>query len=139
MSIWRAAKMVEWFVKFRAGSCIEPEIIPVTIADTDALLNFLYQQIGCSSVETVRFGRSGTSVLVLDEEGLLKADPVPNLIGCALYPGYIVGNLILCEIGTRDSETDIVGFSSMIEAHAAAQAAKTVAQLKMMHDYPDPE
>lgn len=137
--IRRCAKMVEWFVKFRAGSDIEPEIIPVTIADTEALLNFLYQQIGCRSVETVRFGRSGTSVLVVDEEGLLKENPVPNIVGCALYPGYLVGNLILCEEGTRDGEPDIVGFSSMIEAHAAAQAAKTVALLKMMHDYPDPE
>lgn len=130
--------MVEWFVKFPAGS-LEPEIIPVTIADTDALLNFLYQQISCSSIETVRFGRSGSAVLVVDEEGLLKEDPTPNLIGCALYPGYIVGNLILCEIGKRDGETDIVGFPSMLEAHAAAAAAKTVAQLKAMHDYPDPE
>lgn len=130
--------MIEWFVRFAAGGNIEPEIIPVTIADTDALLNFLYQQIGCRSVETVRFGRGG-SVLVVDEEGLLKDDPVPNIVGCALYPGYIVGNLILCEEGTRNGEPDIVGFPTMIEAHAAAQAAKTVAQLKMMHDYPDPE
>ena len=130
--------MVEWFVKFPAGSLI-PEIIPVTIADADALLNFFYQQIGCSSIETVRFGKSGESLLIVDEEGLLKEDPVPNLIGCALYPGYIVGNLILCQIGTRDGDPDAVGFSTMIEAHAAAQAAKTVAELKAMHDYPDPE
>lgn len=119
--------MIEWFVYFPAGS-VEPQIIPVSIADTDALLLFFYLTLGVESVESVHFGR-GNSIMIVDEEGLLKPDPVPSPVGCALYPGYIVGGVIICQEGKRNGEPDAVGFDTMIEAHAAAAAAKTVAQL----------
>lgn len=120
--------MREWFVYFPAGS-IEPQIIPVTIADTDALLLFFYLTLGVESVEVVHFGRSGNSIMIVDEEGLLKPDPVPSPVGCALYPGYIVGGVIICQSGSRNGEPDAVGFETMPEAYAAAAAAKTVAQM----------
>lgn len=120
--------MREWFVYFPPDS-FTPQIIPVTIADDDALLTFFYLTIGCKSVETVRFG-SPSEVLVCDEEGLCKENPKANFIGSALYRGVIVGGVIIAKEGQRNGEPDLIGFDTMNEAFAAAQAARTVAQMK---------
>lgn len=120
--------MREWFVYFPPAS-FTPQIIPVTIADTDALLTFFYLTIGCESIETVRFG-SPSEVLVCDEEGLYQENPKANFIGSALYRGVIVGGVIIAKEGQRNGEPDLIGFDTLQEAAAAAQAARTVAQMK---------
>lgn len=120
--------MREWFVYFPPASFI-PQIIPVTIADTDALLTFFYLTIGCESVETVRFG-SSSEVLVCDEEGLFQENPKANFIGSALYTGIIVGGVIIAKEGKRNGEPDLLGFDTLQEAAAAAQAARTIAEMK---------
>lgn len=122
------SKMYEWFVYFPPAS-FTPQIIPVTIADSDALLTFFYQTIGCESIETVRFG-SPSDVLVCDEEGLCKENPKANFIGSALYTGIIGGGVIIAKEGQRNGEPDLIGFDTMNEAFAAAEAARAVAQIK---------
>lgn len=120
--------MYEWFVYFPPMS-LTPQIIPVCIADTDALLTFLYLTIGCESVETVRFS-SPTDVMIVDEEGLLKERQEINLVASALYNGVIVGGMVLAKEGTRNGECDLVGYDTMNDAAAAAGAAKAVAQMR---------
>lgn len=123
--------MHEWFVYFPAGS-LTPQIIPVTIADTDALLTFLYLTIGCESIETVRF-HSPTDLLICDEEGWFKEKPEVNLVGTALYGGTIVGGVVIAQEGSRNGEPDIVGYPDLLQATAAAGAAKAVAEMKYKH------
>ena len=126
--------MREWFVYFPPLS-YTPQIIPVTIHDEDALLTFLYLTIGCESVETVHFS-SPSDVLIVDEEGLLKDRPQVNLIGSALSEGYIVSGVVIAQLGTRNGEPDIVGFPDMVQAAAAASAAKTIAQMRYQNIVP---
>ena len=121
--------MIEHFVKFKPLS-LEYEILSVTIADTEALLNFLYKEIGCSSIETVFFSKQSGDLMIVDEEGLFKEPLQVNLIGTALYPAGIVGTVILGKEGQRDGELDLVGYPSILEATAAAGAAKTLAEMK---------
>ena len=119
-------KMREWFVYFPQGS-LQPQLIPVTISSTDSLLTFLYITIGCESVETVHTD-NGSVVMIVDEEGLFNDNLKPNLIGCALYNGLIVGGIVLAKEGQRDGEPDIVGFDTMPEAHHIAECAQKAAK-----------
>ena len=111
--------MREWFVYFPQGS-LQPQLIPVTISSTDSLLTFLYITIGCESVETVRTGSGSEVVMIVDEEGLFNDRLKPNLIGCSLYNGLIVGGIVLAKEGQRDGEPDIVGFDTMPEIGRAS-------------------
>lgn len=126
--------MREWFVYFPPLS-YTPQIIPVTVHDTDALLTFLYITLGCESVETVRF-YSKTDLMIVDEEGALLEDPKVNLIGSALYDGVIFGGVVIAQEGKRNGEPDVVGYPNMEQAAAAAAAAKTIAQMRFHGIYP---
>lgn len=120
--------MKEHFIKFIPGN-LRPQYLTVSIADTEALLRFLYREIGCSSIENVwtNLG-SGKEriIMVVDEEGLLKDDPEPNLTGCAIYNGTIVGNLIIGREVTRDGEPDFGGFESVLDAIRIASQAESI-------------
>lgn len=118
----------EYFVKFPAMSTI-PEIIEAEISGTRDFLDLLYREIGCESVETVRFSR-GKDVMIVDEEGLCKAKPRISLVGVVLYPGAIVGTVIIAQEGIRDGEPDIRGFDTRDHAEAAAAAAQMLAEMR---------
>lgn len=118
----------EYFVKFPAMSTI-PEIIEAEISGTRELLDLLYHEIGCESVETVRFSH-GKDLMIVDEEGLCKENPRISLVGIVLYPGAIVGTVIIAQEGIRDGEPDVLGFDTRNHAEAAAAAAQTVTEMK---------
>lgn len=110
--------MKEHFIKFIPGN-LRPQYLTASIADTEALLRFLYREIGCSSIENVWTDlRSGKDriIMVVDEEGLLKDQPEPNITGCAIYNGTIVGNLIIGREVIRDGEPDFGGFETVVDA-----------------------
>ena len=73
---------------------------PVTVRGNGDNLEFqdLYAAIGCSLVEPVRpdhshFSRKGGTIWV-DEEGLLKADPQPNVRASILAGRPLYGNAV---------------------------------------------
>ena len=119
--------MQEWFVYFPPMS-VKPQVIPKEIRNTRELLDFLYDTIGCSSIETVRFS-SPTERIIVDEEGLLKKDFQISPVGSALTESLIVGGIVLAREGCRDGEPDLIGYESMGEAIAAAYAASTIAKM----------
>jgi hypothetical protein len=73
---------------------------PVTVRGTGDDLNLqdLYAAIGCTLVDAVRpdhshFSRKGGMIWV-DDEGLLKADPQPNLRASILAGRPLYGNAV---------------------------------------------
>lgn len=120
--------MKEHFIKFIPGN-LRPQYLTASIADTEALLRFLYQEIGCSSIENIctNLG-SGKDriIMVVDEEGLLKDDPEPNLTGCAIYNGTIVGNLIIGREVIREGEPDFGGFETVLDVIEIASQAESI-------------
>lgn len=123
----KETKMREWFVYFPVGT-LKPQLIPVTISSEDSLLTFLYITIGCESVETVCVNQDPPIRMIVDENGLFNERLKPNLIGCTLYNGLIVGGIILATEGQRDGEPDIVGFDTMMQAQEVAQKAVKAAK-----------
>ena len=121
--------MKETFIKFTVND-LKPQFLTVTIADTEALLRFLYKEIGCESIENVytrldlQLDTADRIIMVVDEEGLLKDHPQPNPTGCALYNGLIAGTLIIGRQVERDGEPDFGGFASVADAIAAASEAE---------------
>lgn len=111
--------MIEWMIIARAGSR-QVEMEPVTFADTDALLNWLYLKIGCESIQTVRISRDVW--MIVDEEFLFK-NPMPelNALATLAYRQPIYGHAVFCTEVERDGEPDLGGFDSLIEAAAVAK------------------
>lgn len=102
--------MKEWFILIRTNGtfdcvCCDPE--------RDSLLDFMYSQIECESIETVHVKNS---LMIVDEEGLHKDHPETNWIASAIYRGTIVGNALIGLQGERDGEPDIVGFGDRTDA-----------------------
>lgn len=65
-------------------------------------LQQLYDLIGCDCVETVRITHD--VIMLVDESGWLKEDPVPNFKASLLYSGTphsIAGNAVLLKINRR--------------------------------------
>lgn len=118
----------EYFVKFPAMSTI-PEIIEAEISGTRELLDLLYREIGCESVETVRFSH-GKILMIVDEEGHWKKNPRISLIGTGLYHGAIVGTVIIAQEGIRDGEPDVMGFDTREQAEASAEVARMLAETR---------
>lgn len=104
----------EYFVR------ITPEGAVQTVSTENPCLDWYYDQIGCTSIETVPLAdtKSGKSVMIVDEECLIKPDPIPNAIASYLIGYPICGNVLIGGIGDRNGEPDIVGFDkSEITAH----------------------
>lgn len=119
---------MEYFVKFPAMSTI-PEIIEAEISGTRELLDLLHCEIGCEFIETVYFSR-GKDLMIVDAEGLLKENPRISPVGIVLYPGAIVGTVIIAQEGIRDGEPDVLGFDTREQAEASAAAAQTLAEMR---------
>ena len=65
-------------------------------------LQQLYDLIGCDLVETVRIDND--VLMLVDESGWLKDDPVPNFKASLLYSGTphsIAGNAVLLKLNRR--------------------------------------
>ena len=74
-------------------------------------LDFYYKQIGCDCIDIVHTyaleelgvrGSVGEFCMVIDDEGLLKDNPVLNpiaslLYGCDLHGQPIAGNVLICQ------------------------------------------
>lgn len=130
--------MIEIFVKFTPDSLMA-EFITASIADTDAVLNLLYKEIGCRSIENVCTRMHLASdlkdqiIMIVDEEGRLKDDPKANIIGCAQYRDVIVGTVIFGRVVERDGEPDFGGFASVPDAIKVAHMAQIMA-VDRLHD-----
>lgn len=86
----------------------------ITTVETEKApgLKFLYEQIGCSLIESVNLWDD--YIMLVDEEGWLKENPVPNKNASYLYsvsPSSIVGNAVVLKRTRCDwkafSETEI--------------------------------
>ncbi|MEG2621378.1 MAG: hypothetical protein RSC06_00635 [Clostridia bacterium] len=84
----------------KVGTNLSIEMVDAT---NQPFLGFCYKQIGCDMIEIVRpRGLKRPLVMVIDEEGLLKSEPVINFIGSYLYETHehklpIVGNALICK------------------------------------------
>ena len=71
-------------------------------------LEFLYKEIGCELVEYVNVGHPDEKIIMLvDESGWLKDDPIPNLKASLLYSDTtdsIAGNAVLLRRNRCDWE-----------------------------------
>ena len=91
----------------------------------ESLLDFCYREIGCDMIEMVRpKGLDRPFLLVIDEEGLLKDEPVVNFIGSYLYRTQEHGNPIVGEVLImQDIDTNSgpdIGFLTEDQAWAIA-------------------
>ena len=109
---------IEYFVLYLDGVHWqqEPAILEWDPDDCE-LLDFMYQAIGCSSIECIRFRNFSDEVLgIVDEEGLFKSNLRANSVGSLMYGQRIVGRMLVGQQGERDGEPDIVGFQSKLDA-----------------------
>lgn len=77
----------------------------ITTVETEKApdLKFLYEQIGCSLIESVNLW--GDYIMLVDEEGWLKEMPVANPRASLLYSGSlssIAGNVVIMKHGIND-------------------------------------
>jgi hypothetical protein len=68
------------------------EIVPAN--GSDFTLQELYNAIGCEMIEIVYLPND--IILIVDEEGMLKPNPVINRLASHFAHQRIVGNAILC-------------------------------------------
>lgn len=94
--------------------------------DSHHLLRDMKFEMHCEYVECVCrriscFGISGTLVFIVDEFGKICNPPKPfNLYSTGLYSNscdFLVGDVVLGWIGSRDGETDIVPLPPLIAHH----------------------
>ena len=99
-------------------------------------LQQLYDLIGCDLVESVRIDND--VLMIVDESGWLKEDPVPNFKASVLYSGTphsIAGNAVLLKLDRRAcdwkalSYDEAVGLLIEIEARAEAYIQDELMQL----------
>ncbi len=90
-------------------------------------LQHLYDLIGCDCVETVRIDND--VLMLVDESGWLKEDPVPNFKASLLYsdtPHSIAGNAVLLKLDRRACDwkaltyEEAVGLQIEIDARTEA-------------------
>ena len=99
-------------------------------------LQQLYDLIGCDLVESVRIDND--VLMLVDESGWLKDDPVPNFKASLLYSGTphsIAGNAVLLKLNRRAcdwkalSYDEAVGLLIEIEARAEAYIQDELMQI----------
>lgn len=109
---------IEYFILYQDGVHWQQE--PAIIEwdpDECSLLDFMYQAIGCSNIECIRFRIFSGEVLgIVDEEGLYKPRLRANAVGSLMYGQRIVGRMLVGQQGERNGEPDIVGYASKSDA-----------------------
>ena len=90
-------------------------------------LQQLYDLIGCDLVESVRIDND--VLMLVDESGWLKDDPVPNFKASLLYSGTphsIAGNAVLLKLDRRACDWKALSYDEaaglLIEIEARAEA-----------------
>lgn len=86
-------------------------------------LQQLYDLIGCDCVETVRI--SHDVLMLVDESGWLKEDPVPNFKASLLYSGTphsIAGNAVLLKLNRRACDWKAFTFDEAVAVHIEIEA-----------------
>ena len=81
-------------------------------------LQQLYDLIGCDLVETVRIDND--VLMIVDEGGGLKEDPVPNFKASILYSGTpysIAGNAVLLKLNRRACDWKAFTFDEAVGLH----------------------
>ena len=91
-------------------------------------LEFYYEQIGCDMIEIVPIRalielneKCENYIMIVDEEGLLKANPKLNVNASIMYGSLIYGNAIV----VKDLGEDFGG----LEEEDHAELASTIAEL----------
>lgn len=110
--------MIEYFLLYRDGVHWQqdPDIIGWD-PDECELLDFMYQAIGCRSIECIWFRNFSGDVLgIVDEEGLFITNLRANAVGSLMYGHRIVGRMLVGLRGERNGEPDIVGYPSKRDA-----------------------
>lgn len=99
-------------------------------------LQQLYDLIGCDCVETVRIDND--VLMLVDESGWLKEDPVPNFKASLLYSGTphsIAGNAVLLKLDRRACDwkaftyEEAVGLQIEIDARTEAYIQDELMQI----------
>jgi hypothetical protein len=97
-------------------------------------LQQLYDLIGCDLVESVRIDND--VLMLVDESGWLKEDPVPNFKASLLYsdmPHSIAGNAVLLKLDRRACDWKAFTFDEAVAVHIEIEArAKAYIQDKLM-------
>lgn len=78
-------------------------------------LQQLYDLIGCDCVETIRLTKD--VLMIVDESGWLKDDPVPNFKASLLYSGTphsIAGNAVLLKLNRRACDWKALTFDEAV-------------------------
>ena len=78
----------------------------------------LYDLIGCDLVETVSVDND--VLMIVDESGWLKDDPVPNFKASILYsdtPYSIAGNAVLLKLDRRACDWKAFTFDEAVGLH----------------------
>lgn len=81
-------------------------------------LQQLYDLIGCDLIETVRIDND--VLMIVDESGWLKDDPVPNFKASILYSGTphsIAGNAVLLKLDRRACDWKAFTFDEAVGLH----------------------
>lgn len=84
----------------------------VTKVDDNIDLSKIAKELGFEWCELVRpVGLKGRFVMIVDEEGLLKDNPVPNLVGSYWYGGGIAGNIMVLKEVMGDEGPELSGLT----------------------------
>ena len=78
-------------------------------------LQQLYGLIGCDCVETVRIDND--VIMIVDESGWLKEDPMPNFKASLLYSGTphsIAGNAVLLKLNRRACNWEALSYEEAV-------------------------
>lgn len=81
-------------------------------------LDFFYKHIGCDLIDIVRpyalqkeTGTCENIILIVDDEGLLKANPKPNIFASLAYGYPIYGKVLVAKEQARDDGIYTVGLT----------------------------
>lgn len=100
--------------------------------DPDDLLNGFYQAIDCESIEhSWAYLFNGKEVdFIVDEEGFWNQKRTNRFRSVIFknYDGFLFGDILLCAVGTRNGERDLVPLSKKLEDAILARLAELKAQ-----------
>lgn len=85
----------------------------------DDNLDFYYKHIGCDLIDVVptyalreELGKCQDLILIVDDEGLLKANPQVNLFASLAYGHTLCGNVLVAKEQARDDGIYTVGLNA---------------------------
>lgn len=93
-------------------SSLSYKIVEIDFSDVSKSLQDYYELLDCSCIEycpAVLFSNVSTInqplAMVIDEEGALKDNAVPNVLASAIYTGVIMGNALIVSPDISTGET----------------------------------